>query len=109
MKLNPILKDFPETFESERLYFRPAKPGDGGVVNEAIKNSLPELAEWMPFAKTLPTPEESEVFVREAYSKYIARTGMVILMFVKDTNTFVGSTGSRYRLGYSKTRDWILA
>ncbi|MBZ4317236.1 hypothetical protein LAM21_22750, partial [Mycobacterium tuberculosis] len=62
--MKPILVDFPERIESERLYIRPCLPGDGSIVYEAIQASLKELQEWLPFAHKKQTLEEVEEGIR---------------------------------------------
>jgi hypothetical protein len=44
----PILRDFPESFETERLGIRSPMPGDGEEVYAAVSESLDELKPWMP-------------------------------------------------------------
>lgn len=44
----PILMDFPESFETERLLIRSPLPGDGPEMHAAIKESLGQLTPWMP-------------------------------------------------------------
>lgn len=56
----PILLDFPEQFESERLMLRPPKPGDGAAMNAAKLESLDALRPWMPWAQVASTVEEDE-------------------------------------------------
>lgn len=41
--MDPILIEFPERIETERLYMRPALPGDGKTVHEAVSASAAEL------------------------------------------------------------------
>lgn len=53
--MNPILLDFPDSLESERLIIRCPRAGDGAMINAAIVESFAELTRWMPWARTLPT------------------------------------------------------
>ena len=62
--MNPILVDFPESFESERLIIRAPQPGDGAEMNAAIRETFDDLKIWMPWAQEIPTIEESEANVR---------------------------------------------
>jgi hypothetical protein len=59
--MKPILIDFPEKIESERLSIRPCMPGDGPLVYESIQASLKELQEWLPFAHLHQTIIEETV------------------------------------------------
>lgn len=49
--MNPILLDFPDSFQTRRLLVRAPKAGDGIAVCDAIRTSLPDLKPWMPFAR----------------------------------------------------------
>ncbi|KUP25268.1 GNAT family N-acetyltransferase [Paenibacillus sp. DMB5] len=89
----PILLDIPESIESERLLIRAAQWGDGVKMNEAIMESLNELQPWMIFAQKAQTPEESEIFVREARINYLKRTNMHMNIYNKADGTFVGCSG----------------
>ena len=43
----PILMDFPESFETERLVIRSPLPGDGPEMYRAVSESFGELTPWM--------------------------------------------------------------
>lgn len=91
--MNPILRDFPEEFETERLTIRAPRAGDGLRVYEAVRDSIQELRQWMPWAQSLPTPEEEEVLVREERCKFLRRENLMLLLFLKGSMTCVGGTG----------------
>lgn len=91
--MNPILIDFPDHFSSERLDIRAPRPGDGKQLNAAVLESWAELAPWVPWAKTQPSLEESELRVREALSRFILRTDLWLMLFEKETSTLVGGSG----------------
>ena len=44
----PILRDFPEAFETGRLLIRSPMPGDGPELHAAVRESMDELLPWMP-------------------------------------------------------------
>lgn len=107
--MKPILRDFPDTFHTERLTIRSPRPGDGPELNAALRESWAELQPWMPWAKGDPPPvENSEARVRTAYSNFIARKDFMLLLFLKGTQTIVGSSGlhrfdwsvPRFEVGY---------
>lgn len=89
----PILIDFPESFETERLCIRAPQWGDGIQVNKAIYESITELRPWLPFAKTLPTLEETETNTRQQRLNFLARTDMILYITDKHTGDFIGSSG----------------
>lgn len=92
--MKPILRDFSESFESERLIIRCPRPGDGPALNEAICESWAELKPWLPWAAgEMPTVAESEAKMRQAQAQFLSREDLWLLFFLKDGQTFVGSSG----------------
>lgn len=91
--VNPILMTIPESFESVRLIIRAPLYGDGTAVNEAVIESLEELRPWMPWAKEVPTLEESEIRIRKTRLDFLERTDFQLLLFHKETGQLVGSSG----------------
>lgn len=91
--MNTVLIDVPTMIETERLELRMPQPGDGRAVNAAINASLSELQPWLGFARSNPSVEETETNTREAHAKFITRESLRYLIFLKDTDEFVGSTG----------------
>ncbi|MBW4083472.1 GNAT family N-acetyltransferase [Paenibacillus sp. S150] len=89
----PILLDFSESFETERLLVRAPQWGDGQAVNEAVRESLEELKPWMPFAQSQPSLEESEYFARDSRLKFLNRSQLNMLVFRKSDDAFIGCTG----------------
>lgn len=98
--MNPILIDLPEIIETPRLLLRPPKPGDGAELNAAIRESIAELQPWMPWAREIPSVEDSEANVREAYARWILREDLRISIFDKASGRFAGGTGL-HRLKWS--------
>ncbi|MGG3912932.1 GNAT family N-acetyltransferase [Rossellomorea vietnamensis] len=91
--MNSVLVDVPTVIDTKRLELRMPQPGDGHAVNAAIKASLSELQPWLGFARSNPSVEDTETNTREAHAKFITRESLRYLIFLKDTNEFVGSTG----------------
>ncbi|MCW5550191.1 MAG: GNAT family N-acetyltransferase [Opitutaceae bacterium] len=108
MNVNPVLLEFPESFETERLIIRAPRPGDGTELNAAVLESLAELRPWMPWAKNTPTVEDSEANIRGAVAKFIVREDLRLLLFLKANGRLVGSSGlhridwtiPRFEIGY---------
>lgn len=90
---NPILLSIPESFESARLIIRAPLYGDGAAVNEAVIESREELWPWMPWARSVPTIEESEITIRKSRLEYLERTDLRLLLIHKETGQLVGSSG----------------
>ncbi|WP_026570638.1 MULTISPECIES: GNAT family N-acetyltransferase [Sediminibacillus] len=91
--MNPLLWDIPAEIKTERLLLRMPESGDGEAVNRAVKRSIEELRPWMPFAQTTPTLEESEEDIREAHIRFLKREKLRYLLFHRETNGFIGSSG----------------
>ena len=89
----PILRDIPESFESERLLIRAPRPGDGPALHEAIEESRSELAAWMPWAQAHAGVEDSEAYARTAQAEFIARTNLPLFLLLRDSGGFVGASG----------------
>jgi RimJ/RimL family protein N-acetyltransferase len=91
--MEAILKDFPETIETERLYIRPCQPGDGRDVYEAVNHSREELKQWLPFAHTVMSKEDTEINIRKSYANFINREDIRLHIYRRSDNKFIGSTG----------------
>lgn len=93
MSINPILISFPEQFETENLIIRAPLWGDGAQLNEAVRGSANELRPWLPFARNIPSVEESEAYVRKARLRFLERSDLVLHLVEKHTGELVGSSG----------------
>ncbi len=107
-RFDPIMLDFPERFETKRLLIRATRPGDGAELNAAIRESRDELIPFMPFARVLPEPEETEALVRRKRLNFLERTDMMMLMTERETGKILGSSclhrfdwdARRFEIGY---------
>lgn len=109
---DPLLIDVPERLVTERLVLRPPRAGDGAALNEAVTVSLPELQPWLPWARTAPSPDESEALARGAQAKFQLRTDLVYSIWEHDgqgrETRLVGGSGlhridwtvPRFEIGY---------
>jgi RimJ/RimL family protein N-acetyltransferase len=83
----------PEALESDRLFIRVARPGDGAVFNEAILESLEQLSPWLSWVTPPPTPEESETNCRKAFARFLMNEDLMAFFFLKDGGFLVGGSG----------------
>ncbi|MDQ8736660.1 GNAT family N-acetyltransferase [Paenibacillus sp. LHD-38] len=90
---NLLLLSVPESFESSRLLIRAPLWGDGVKLNEAVKESRAELLPWMPWAVHSPTLEESEMVIRRSRIRFLERSDLMLLLFLKETGQLIGSSG----------------
>jgi len=105
---DPILRDFPEQFESERLTIRAPLPGDGVDVHAAIAESIAELRPWMPWADAEQSVDDVEANVREARADFLARRDLRLHLYLLADGSYVGSSGlvrndwevPRFEIGY---------
>ena len=110
--MDTLLIDVPERIETARLVLRCPRRGDGAVLNAAIAVSMVELGPWIPWAGTMPTPDESEVQCRRQQAKFILREDFVFLIFARQADgsegELLGGTGlhridwalRRFEIGY---------
>ncbi len=89
----PILYDFPSEFESDRLYLRAPRPGEGEAVNGALRESWAALSQWLPWAVKMPDPAESEAWARQAAANFLMRADLVLLLWRKSDGLLVGGSG----------------
>jgi len=107
-RVDPILLDFPDSFETERLTIRSPLPGDGEELQAAVAESMGDLRPWMPWANHIPTVEEEEDAVRRGRARFLTREDLWLLLFLKGTHTLVGGSGlhrmdwdvPRFEIGY---------
>ncbi len=90
---NPILLDFPYSFETERLIIRGPQPDDAGPLRAAVVESQAELKPWMPWAVDVPSEEWYRVRVREGRLKFLAREDLWMMLTLKDGGTLIGGSG----------------
>jgi RimJ/RimL family protein N-acetyltransferase len=104
----PIMRDFPDRFESERLLLRAPLPGDGAEVHAAIAESLDELRPWMPWAHLQQSVDDVEANVRQSIADFVTRRDLRLHLYLRDGGGFVGSSGlhridwtvPRFEIGY---------
>jgi ribosomal-protein-serine acetyltransferase len=93
MSSAPLLLDIPVPITTPRLLLREPRPGDGPELNAAVLESFDALTRTMPWARTRPTLDESEDYVRRAAAAWILRTELVVLGFDRTTGRLAVSTG----------------
>jgi hypothetical protein len=81
----PILMDFPESFETERLLIRSPLPGDGPELHAAVRESIEELTPWMPWPKEHRTVDDSEASALASGSKASSTTTRSVPTEVPET------------------------
>lgn len=90
---DPILIEFPDKIETERLILRAARPGDGTAVHQSVAESQAFLKDWMPWAVDIPDADGYEKWARENHVSFTSRTNLAMIMIAKDNGKIVGGTG----------------
>lgn len=106
--MSPILKDFPDHFETQRLLIRAPRPGDGRILYEAVLESVDLLKPWMPWAYHEITLEGEEGVARRMAANFLAREDLPFYLLDKVTGKFIGGSGlhrfnwdvPRFEIGY---------
>lgn len=109
VSVEPILRDLPEWFESERLSIRPPRPGDGSMVLEAVRDSLADLRRipaLMRWALAEPSIESSERFCRDGYSNFLARRDLPLLLLLKQPSWLVRAACIAW-IGACQVSRWV--
>jgi RimJ/RimL family protein N-acetyltransferase len=106
--MNPLLLDFPDSFDTERLTIRAPRVEDAQEITEAVNESLPELRPWMPWAKELLTLDFQIARQRQVMAQWITREELVLHAYLKGTSTLVTGSGlhridwqaGKFEIGY---------
>jgi RimJ/RimL family protein N-acetyltransferase len=87
------MRHIPDSFETERLIIRSPLPEDYKIMNEAVVESIAELGQWLSWAKSPPSLEESERDCRRMRAKYITQEDLAMFLILKADNSFAGGIG----------------
>jgi RimJ/RimL family protein N-acetyltransferase len=88
------LLNVPKVIHTNRLTLRAHEPGDGVMINMAIRETFPQLKLWMPWAKIMPTVANNEEFARRAAAQFIRREEFTFGIHLHDqANILLGGIG----------------
>ncbi|NDJ33375.1 MAG: GNAT family N-acetyltransferase [Chloroflexi bacterium] len=112
---NPTLLDIPDPIETARLLLRAPSPAYADTLHEAVRESLPELIPFMPWASETYSLPDARYYLHWAASRYIIREALPMLIFHRETGEFIGSTGlerinwdvPRMEIGYWLRTSWV--
>ena len=93
MTVEPILIEFSDRIETERLILRAPCPGDGVARRQAVQDSHAHLKAWMPWAVDIPDAAGYEKLVRENHLAFNGRTNLMMLIISKENGKLIGATG----------------
>ena len=110
--IDPLMIELPAVLEGERLLLRAPRAGDGAALHDAMVESIESLKPWMPWAQTLPTPQDSELTCRQMAARFVQRTDLPLYIFERAADggcgRLIGGTGlhrfdwsvPRFEIGY---------
>ena len=101
---------FPLVLETQRLVIRPADVNFAAEVNEAVCESQPTLAQWMPWADHVPTLAETWEHLFQSQRRFEAGEDCGLCLWNKVTNAFVGGSGLHPRSSDPRCREigyWV--
>jgi RimJ/RimL family protein N-acetyltransferase len=88
--MKPILLDFPERFETDRLVISIYDVGDGSVFFQILKSNYHHLQEEIREAHDIRSIEDAEEYVRFKRVEWITRNRLVPKIVEKATGKMVG-------------------
>ena len=92
----PLLLDFPDTLQTERLLLRLPRAGDGAMVHAAVAESITDLRRFLgaiPWVAEEPSEQASELFCRNGHANAAARKDFPFLLLDRASGAFVGVAG----------------
>lgn len=104
----PQLPDVPDLVTGDLIELRAPALEHVDALVEAVRESLPELKRWMPWATDDYDREGAEESVRRAMAAFVTRQDLRYHMFDRRSGRVVGSTGlhrirwevPRFEIGY---------
>jgi RimJ/RimL family protein N-acetyltransferase len=91
--MNPLLLNFPDSFDTDRLTIHAPRYEDAQEIVEAVNESLAELRAWMPWAAQPTTLEFQQARLRRVMANWLTREDLGLQLCLKGTNTMVGGSG----------------
>ncbi len=88
-----MARRLPTPIETERLVLRGPEPEAAPLVNEAIRESLAELAPWMPWAQQAPGVDETREHLQSQRERYLEGLDCSLMLWSRESGTFVGMCG----------------
>lgn len=93
MLVTPTLIHVPERLVGERVVVRPYEENDAPQIWEAVEESREHLAPWVDWVHEYRSPEDARAFVIRAYARWLLRENLMVGVFEKETNRYLGGSG----------------
>lgn len=88
--MDPILLDFPDRFETERLLIAIYEKGDGDELYHLFQANYDYLQEELREAHTVKSIDDAEAFVRDKKVEWLSRKRFVPKIVEKSTGKMIG-------------------
>lgn len=105
---DPLLLEIPTEIVGQRVKLRAYRSSDAAAIDEAARESQPELAKVFDWASRLPTVEQRAVGLQRGGACWITRTEMAFGIWTVDGGRYLGDIGlfnpdwavRRFEIGY---------
>lgn len=85
--------------QGEHVLVRPYREEDAQALKDAVDESREHIRPWLPFADAHQSIEESRDWIIHVSAKWLLREDMIVSIWEKDTNRYLGGSGLH-------PRDW---
>ena len=83
----------PLPLSTSRLVLRPPTPRDAAVIHKAIEESFDALHQWMAWAATMQSLDETRDFLVGAEKRFLEGEDFAVCAFLQESGVFVLSSG----------------
>jgi len=84
--------------QTKRLTLRAPDPDAAELVNAAIRDSFPELSQWLPWASHVPSVDETREHLTNALAALHAGEDCGLFIWDRTNDAYVGAVGLHARL-----------
>ncbi|MGD0769466.1 MAG: GNAT family N-acetyltransferase [Tepidisphaeraceae bacterium] len=92
--MNPILLEIPTELNGDRLTLRVPRAGDGAIVYPSVRDSLPELKQWMPWATDDYNQQRGEEWCRKSAANFLSREQLQFMILSRPKGRHIGNVGA---------------
>lgn len=87
----PAVVRVPTRLTTRRLVIRTPVPSDARELNALIRESLPELKPWLPWAQKEPALSETRAFIKQRTADFRARSHFMFLVTSRRSGRLLGA------------------
>jgi RimJ/RimL family protein N-acetyltransferase len=90
-EINPVLIELPEELATDRLIMRAPRADDAVEVNRAVLDSIDQLKQWMPWAQSPPTLDETRQYAARSLARFVLREEITFRLIERASGTYAGN------------------